>query len=320
MDAGGLIVEPSWSDDFSPHTELDSIHSLRQFGSSRNIFEGVNIHGNAKAHLGNSYVSHNYFDGGRQLDDLSTLTYHDVHRRIQTQRLVGTGSWFAESDTFAAWRDSPHSASLWCYGSPGAGKTFVASSIVDHLRSNPATQASHVLYLYSSRDREFGQSPSSYLSCLARQLVESVPRGQRRLFLSTIEAHNRGRDCHSIQALLTLFVKMARHFARIYVVLDALDEFSTDPDDRYELLRTLAALQSDDQLPLVLICVTSRETDHGIAPLKLTSAIQIRVPDEELGRYISARITQSSRLSQLCQRSHLTNSIRENVLKASQNV
>ncbi|KAK0432017.1 hypothetical protein EV421DRAFT_1851153 [Armillaria borealis] len=66
---------------------------------------------------------------------LTPLDYIAVQQDKLKRRVGNTGEWFLESPEFKSWKDgSTESRTLWCPGSPGVGKTVLASIIVNSLQ------------------------------------------------------------------------------------------------------------------------------------------------------------------------------------------
>ena len=63
------------------------------------------------------------------LDWLSPLEPHIRHQDIRNSRVADVGDWLFETDEFRSWRDcsgeGSNNATLFCHGSPGAGKTHI---------------------------------------------------------------------------------------------------------------------------------------------------------------------------------------------------
>lgn len=164
MGDGPVVLEQVLSDNRLRH----------DYRGASNNFQDITITGTAQ--LRNSCVNYNHFyddDDAHILDALSNLAYHDVHRQIQYQRLDGTGSSLLSSDEYRQWRDETHTGgnrthSLWCYGSSGIGKTFIASTVIDDLRTQVAEEGHALVYMYADRDRVFEQTVGSYLCSFAR--------------------------------------------------------------------------------------------------------------------------------------------------------
>jgi len=59
---------------------------------------------------------------------LSPLDPKGRHRDVRMDRLDGVGSWLLETNEFREWRSNEGGADkavLFCYGDPGAGKTYL---------------------------------------------------------------------------------------------------------------------------------------------------------------------------------------------------
>jgi len=58
---------------------------------------------------------------------LPTLAYDEKHRDLQVRRMDGIGSWLLSMPVFIDWLNGEtKTPTLWCYGGPGAGKTYLA--------------------------------------------------------------------------------------------------------------------------------------------------------------------------------------------------
>jgi len=59
---------------------------------------------------------------------LSPLDPRGRHHDVRTDRLDGVGNWLLETNEFQEWRSGEAGADgavLFCYGDPGAGKTYL---------------------------------------------------------------------------------------------------------------------------------------------------------------------------------------------------
>jgi len=67
-------------------------------------------------------------EGREILQWLSPLEPQIRHQDVRTGRLDGVGNWVLEASEFRKWRDAEDGyiePVLFCYGSPGVGKTYV---------------------------------------------------------------------------------------------------------------------------------------------------------------------------------------------------
>ena len=102
---------------------------------SRNDNNNTNSFNSNSFNTTNSYnvhnVSNHYVVDQRSkiLDWLSPLEPHTRHQDIRNSRVADVGDWLLETDEFRSWRDGSggevNNATLFCYGSPGAGKTHI---------------------------------------------------------------------------------------------------------------------------------------------------------------------------------------------------
>jgi len=58
---------------------------------------------------------------------LKPLSFRDKHADLQSRRTEGLGKWLFKTPEYVKWLDETSDArTLWCYGNPGAGKTYLS--------------------------------------------------------------------------------------------------------------------------------------------------------------------------------------------------
>ncbi|KAH0541262.1 hypothetical protein FGG08_004267 [Glutinoglossum americanum] len=140
------------------------------------------------------------------------------------QRIPGTCEWLLEAKEFKSWLtdDSPI---LWITGKPGAGKSFLLSFLVEHLRKPQHHRTATAFYFYDGRN-ESKSSASQVLWALACNIM--VQRSQQysnsRFF----------RRVASMDASMVTFPKAQYIFGvildsfgndeRLFLIIDGLDE------------------------------------------------------------------------------------------------
>ncbi|KAK7915225.1 hypothetical protein PG985_012928 [Apiospora marii] len=165
----------------------------------------------------------------------------------------GTAEWILERDLFKQWVDhaGPHRG-LWIHGIPGAGKTVLASCIIDHLTNacKTASGSRRPVYYYCShlRHQDEGEDLLRWLICQLCRHTNSISETLFEAFQS---------DCEpSLDDLLNLLPSCLEGIDTLYIVVDALDE--SQPRDN--LLRVLRALVADDErMSKVSLVATSRQ-------------------------------------------------------------
>ncbi|KAJ4369628.1 hypothetical protein N0V83_005390 [Neocucurbitaria cava] len=85
-----------------------------------------------KSHL--SYKEQNDANHRKFLDRISTYDHTANHRDRIKCRLEGTGQWFLDASEVVRWQGAREAnGTLFCPGIPGAGKTVIAGTMIEHL-------------------------------------------------------------------------------------------------------------------------------------------------------------------------------------------
>ncbi|KAJ7453087.1 ankyrin repeat-containing domain protein [Mycena latifolia] len=252
-------------------------------------------------------TDHNYIAKSVRNVARSQEQYHDAEERdeiiewfsplnfflrqadIFNARQPGTGRWLLEDDLFAAWKSGTGKI-LWCVGMPGAGKTVLASIVVDNLRTNAGSMSTGVAVLYLNHKETGAQSPSNLLAGLWRQLVLEKPLSSavHQLY----RKHREPRTRPSLEEIHGALRSTISQYSEVFLVVDALDEYPEEQRD--VLLRKLFTLGST-----VNLLLTSRphiNIDNIIGSADIEN-LEIRATEDDVRQYIEAQILKSSRLS-----------------------
>ncbi|KAJ7914573.1 hypothetical protein B0H13DRAFT_2460481 [Mycena leptocephala] len=237
----------------------------------------------------------------------SPLNFFPRQADIFSSRQPGTGEWFLQHRMFEKWKAGEIPA-LWCRGIPGAGKTVLASIVVDDLRGNLANKNTGVgvLYLDHKATAE-AHSPRNLLAAVWRQLALEEPITWD--FHGLYKKHRAQGTRLSLEETYSLLHSTVSKFSLVFMVVDALDEY---PEmHRNTLLQNLWKLGAPVRLML-----TSRphiSIDHLISNIK---TLDVRASEEDIRMYLEGQIQESSRLSRHIQKSPtLRESIEEKIVK-----
>ena len=141
-------------------------------------------------------------------------------RKAFNMRREGTGKWFLESERFLCWVANEKKQTLLCTGVPGAGKTVLASIVINQLEKEFANNddvAITYLYFDYRQQIEF----SDLLSVLLRQLLQGNPG----LYGTISDMYRRhGHDRLSKEAVQKEFEVVISQCSEVFIVIDALDE------------------------------------------------------------------------------------------------
>ena len=221
-------------------------------------------------------------------DWLSPFNFSAMQQEILHRCHAGTGKWMLESENFQQWSRS-HNETLWCPGIPGAGKTYLASIIVDYLQRQTSPQGQDaVLCLFCDFNQQANQTAYNFMGALLKQLARAgrtLSSGFGRIHT----ARESGRR-FDFKDLSDIFRTKLKRFSKTFIIIDALDEVSENADIRTTLLKELRSC------PINLL-VTSRHDPTIKEQFSEAQRCDIRATDEDIRSYISERIEQENRLS-----------------------
>ncbi|KAK7413945.1 hypothetical protein QQX98_007214, partial [Neonectria punicea] len=196
------------------------------------------------------------------LEWVSPIPYGKHHITVKEARTSGTCKWLLGHEEFDEWRDIDSSAILWLQGSPGAGKTFLTSQVIDHVQTQLENSPNEegFAYFYCNRNEEERRSPLSVLRSYVRQLSTSVRNpGHMRKPLRDLcrEARLKGSDV-GFDVCKSQLLESVNLYSQTTLILDALDE--CDPTSRWQLVEMMQHLISESEQPLKIF-ISSRPDD-----------------------------------------------------------
>ncbi|KAF7378485.1 Ankyrin repeat domain containing protein [Mycena sanguinolenta] len=238
----------------------------------------------------------------------SPINFFPRQADILAGRQPGTGEWLLQESLFKRWKACEIRA-LWCHGMPGAGKTVLASIVVDHLQTNLAEEKAGVAVLYLDHRATETQSPTNLLAALWHQLACERPVSSR---VHEIYKKHYPRGMRPSRTEVDCVLgSVISEYKRVFIIVDALDEY---PEElRNTLLHDLWNLG-----PAVRLMLTSRphiSIDHIILNIE---SLEIRANEEDIRKYLEGQIRDSPRLSRHIQKSPaLRELIEDKIVKRS---
>ncbi|KAI5799542.1 hypothetical protein FPQ18DRAFT_253782, partial [Pyronema domesticum] len=235
------------------------------------------------------------------LEWISTIPYRSHHERINAGRLEGTGKWLLEREDYRTWISSSVSKLLLLRGIPGAGKTYIASKVIDSLHSN--TTEMKLAYFYCNRAEENRREPDSILSTIIQQLAQS-PFDKNKLLKPIVDIYRDRKKQGQISSRLSLaesqqlLVQLTDIHPRTMICIDALDEVAGDK--RIHLLKALNCVISQSK-NLVKIFATTRMNPEIVAQFKMFPRIELQPDDNvsDINHFVESRVRSSIDDSQL---------------------
>lgn len=174
---------------------------------------------------------------------LTDLDYGPQHSDFLKGRQPGTGQWFLNSDGYRNWWGS-NNTTLFCPGIPGAGKTIMAATVIDDLSARFLhEQYIAIAYIYCNFHRRHEQKLEDLLKALIKQLslcLPSLPTHVKELYAS----HQSRNTRPSINELSKNLLQTAAMYARVFIVVDALDECEAADGTLSRFLSSIFSLQT----------------------------------------------------------------------------
>ena len=221
---------------------------------------------------------------------LHTRQNHDMSRKLCHP---GTGLWFTEGFEFKSWQTS-RNAHLWVYGIPGAGKTVLASLIIDEIlrMTTPSTAAA---YFYCDYKDPATQEPHKILGSLVQQLAKQDEKSFVKV-QKFYDIHGQGRKspvAYEPQQLCSLIREIVADYDCTMIAVDGLDECGANAYLVTELLSSLN-VQEEEDIDGKLIFLSRDEVDIRRC-LEGWPSISIAAQSSDLKLYVGAEIETRTR-------------------------
>ncbi|KAI0841750.1 hypothetical protein F5Y06DRAFT_307683 [Hypoxylon sp. FL0890] len=185
---------------------------------------------------------------------------YEFHSEQHDKQEDETCEWLTNSKGWKQWLDGGSSEPggyrrfIWIYGIPGAGKTVLASFLIDNIATHCRATGFSYYYCHNERNQDETMPFLRWIvGDLSRQIGRFIPKELEEL-------NNAGT--FDIKPLLNCFLVITRQFERVgkrvYLVVDAVDE-SKKPRSR--LLDVLIKIGTDPSFEHVSLLMTSRDEE-----------------------------------------------------------
>lgn len=223
---------------------------------------------------------------------LSPLDFRAKHHDVLSNHHPGTGQWLFEMPEFISWRYRDSKA-MWCTGIPGAGKTILASIVVDRLEQELMFNAEDGLaYVYCSYQNPEHTSLNLFASIL-QQLVQRQPILPQRI-KDLYTRHAAEGTKPDLEEILAELQAISRDLDKVFIVADALDECAQDKGTRTSFLEGMPRIGDHFRL-----LITSRTTTNVFEHLPTAVCINIDAKDADVAKYLKNRILGERRLQRI---------------------
>ena len=212
---------------------------------------------------------------------LSPLDFPAQQREVYSRRQEGSGKWLLESERFKGWLKTEGGV-LLCPGNPGAGKTVLASIVIDHLWNKVRTDDIGVAYIYCDYLKYREQTPLHLVGSLLKQLAEQQNTISESLKSYYDEHKGSNTDPNAKQAFEVLRAQ-CDNWSRIFIVIDALDECSERDATRGRVIEGLVSLRGSKRINIL---VTSRPIPSILCEFEVSERLNIRANPTDIQRFL----------------------------------
>jgi NACHT domain len=221
---------------------------------------------------------------------LSPLNFFAQQSDIIERRQDGTGLWLLESEEFKKWFYGTRQT-LFCPGIPGAGKTVLASIVIQQLSSNMRDGNIGLAYVFCNYRSQLEQTPVNIFASFLRQLIPegaSAPGNLKSLYQSHIRKGTRP----ALDEVSKLLLSQMESYSQIFIVVDALDECPDGNGIRELMLAKLRLLQASKGVNLM---VTSRPIPKIMEAFEYDPQLEIRASEADVRRYLDGQMSRLAR-------------------------
>ncbi len=224
------------------------------------------------------------------LNWLSTADYTAQQHDLINDRQPGTGQWVLESKVYRTWMQA-EGQTLFCPGIPGAGKTFITSTVIENLSTKYQDDSTvTVVYLYCNFKRKDEQNLYHLLVSLLRQLIES----QETPHMVTRDLHikhQKKQSRLSLEEISRCIQSVAASYSKVYILVDAFDECQTVDGCRSKLISELFNLQ---KRCVINLFATSRDIPEIVQRFEGVEMLRIFASSEDVQMYLDGRMDEVS--------------------------
>ncbi|KAH6907916.1 hypothetical protein BKA70DRAFT_1282843 [Coprinopsis sp. MPI-PUGE-AT-0042] len=258
--------------------------------TEQSLFSGIQnlqITGGTFSVAGRDAIHYCHIDMPHVLKRIPNL--RDIHIATLARATPGTGEWIYAWELYCIWVNlEGHIRILWGFGMPGAGKTIMASIIINSVEALAKASASTicVAYLYIRYSDHSKATVRSFLEVLVKQVIERHPHCLS-IFNDAYAPHIREGTQPSEADLLQLLKRFVGSMDASFYFLDALDEAPTGI--QFDLVQKLASLD-------VKLFITSRPLNALQMQFPEAHFFPIIAQDQDLDLHIARGILKSTEL------------------------
>jgi hypothetical protein len=205
----------------------------------------------------------------------NTLKLREEHTCKWIQREPKWKDWLAGTQRF-----------FWIHGIPGAGKTILASYIIEQTEAFCKNRQSKnvCLYYYCSYSHTTKDDTSGFLGWIVSQLCRKAATIPEHL----LDLHNMSKEPRMEQLQEALGALLQR-MDEVYIVLDGVDECK----QRENLLKLIRTLMTDSAFTKIQLFATSRnyvDIEQALNPISASISMTNSLVNEDIRTYVNSEL------------------------------
>ncbi|KAI5867325.1 NACHT domain protein [Durotheca rogersii] len=196
--------------------------------------------------------------------DIAPQSYDDKLDGLRARICQGTGHWLLQEEAYKKWLETAAEPprTLWLQGIPGAGKTYLTSTVIDKVRS-----LGHTAFVFLSYKQDQRATAISVLHSFIFRLASGEEDLQTVVCQSCSEESKR-----SLQGAAALLTTVLSCTGPAYLIVDGLDEM--DEEERGILLpQLLSIIKSSHEAKLFV----SSRAEADLTSILRNEATAIRI-------------------------------------------
>ncbi|MCJ1229129.1 hypothetical protein MMC12_005794, partial [Toensbergia leucococca] len=180
------------------------------------------------------------------LDALSAYDHQTAWKQARKQCLIGTSTWIQHTQSFIDWLRRSSSASLWCTGKLGSGKTVSAACVVTHLMTEVSSN-DVISFFFCRYDDPFSLKARTIIGSLLRQLLNDLP------VVTFVKLDQQASDdILDVDQIVDLFESTLPRVRQYFIVVDGLDE--CDESETKDFFKAIKRLLQIPELRIKFYC------------------------------------------------------------------
>jgi hypothetical protein len=230
-------------------------------------------------------------DKRRKICDWIELTNPStIHHRARRNHENNTCRWIHRVGQWNDWL-SLQRRLIWLHGIPGAGKTVLASYLVEQTIAHCKKQNDDriaCLYYYCSFTHGQTEQRNEALPFL-RWIISQICRKIDYVPSELVALHRQNNE-PSFEVLKRTLRALLKHFDRLYILVDGVDE-SSPRDDLLELIQDLVTRPDYGKIQLLVTSRRYADIEGVLRPLaEPTLPLSNSIVDEDIRAYVKASI------------------------------